>query len=123
MLLLFPLVWLLLEISFFFQMKLIEHAICCPFEENWNGVSIGLDGELNFPSHGNGIYCYNNLPEKFNKEMYFVVALLPGVDCKRMEEIEASIFAFNCLPCDSLLLSNDIWVLRSASQLLPLFTF
>ena len=67
--------------------QLIEHGICCPFEENWNGVSIGLDGELNFP-YGNGIYCYKNLPEKFNKEMYFVivVAVLPGVDCKRMEK-------------------------------------
>ena len=47
---------------------------------------IGLDF-----SYGNGIlYWYENLPEKFNKEMYFVivVALLPG---------EASIFAFNSM--------------------------
>ena len=67
--------------------QLIEHGICCPFEGNWNGVWIGLDGELNFP-YGNSIYCYKNLPEKFNKEMYFVivVAVLPGVDCKRMEK-------------------------------------
>ena len=44
--------------------------------ENWNGVWIGLDGELNFP-YGNGIlYCYENLPEKFNKEMYWCNKIL-----------------------------------------------
>jgi len=37
---------------------------------------IGLDGELNFP-YGNGIlYCYENLPEKFNKEMYWCNKIL-----------------------------------------------
>lgn len=104
--------------------ELLEHGISCPFEEHWRGVSIGLDGQLNFP-FGNGIYCYKNYPNNFDKEMYFVmlVAVLAGIDCRRIHEIEASEFAFNCLPCDSLLISDNIWVLRSASQLLPLFTF
>ncbi|MFO0468275.1 MAG: hypothetical protein ACK5ZX_03090 [Bacteroidota bacterium] len=105
--------------------QLLQHGMSCPFEENWKGVSIGLDGtEVNFP-YGNGIYCYKNLPNNFDKQTHFVIvgAILPGIDCRRITEIEASEFEFNCLPCDSLLVSNDVWVLRSASQILPLFTF
>ena len=52
--------------------QLLEHGMSCPFEENWKGVSIGLGGELDFP-YGNGIYCYNNVPNNYNKEVYFVI--------------------------------------------------
>ena len=27
----------------------MENGDSCPFEENWEGVSVGLDGEMNFP--------------------------------------------------------------------------
>lgn len=104
--------------------KVLENGLSCPFEENWKGVSVGLNGELNFP-YGNGIYCCKNVPNFFDREKYFVAvaAILPGVDCRFLNEEEASVFEFTGLPCDSLLVSGETWVLRSASQILPLFAF
>ena len=101
--------------------QLIEHGITCPFEPNAKGVAIGFAGELNFP-FGNGIYCFKNFPDNFDKQRYFVIvaAVLVGVDCRKLEAMD---FDSDHLPCDSILVSDEVWVLRSASQLLPLFTF
>ena len=101
---------------------LLEYGGCCPLEETrGHRVVLGFGQEREF-DYGIGIYCYNYPPLWVPEGLsVLIVAILPGICASAHKAIG------RCeLDCDSLFIDrsySSFWVLRSASQVLPVWYY